>query len=149
MARASLIDAQSRPSGAATIRQGSDGISLIVEPTGLPAGTYAMHLHQTGKCDAPGFTTAGTHWNPAGRQHGLANSNGPHAGDFPNIIVTATGTTTVSVPLDFEPASGAQPLLDGDGAAIVIHARPDDNMTDPSGNSGARIICGVFQVTNP
>lgn len=149
IATASLADAAGRPSGKVSIRNDSGRYVMSVEATGLAAGSYAMHFHQTGKCDAPEFITAGTHWNPAGRQHGLANADGPHAGDLPNITATSGDRATATVNLDIlltgPSTAGAQPLFDGDGTAIVIHARADDNITDPSGNSGARILCGVLR----
>jgi superoxide dismutase, Cu-Zn family len=147
VAKAALIDTQGASAGSATITESDPALLLKVRVSGLKQGTYAMHLHQVGKCDVPGFTTAGPHWNPAGKQHGLANSQGPHAGDLPNFNAASDGTANITVDLaDMALSSGAQPLLDADGAALLIHAQPDDNVTDPSGNSGARIICGVFSL---
>ena len=147
VAQAALIDTQGASIGSATITQSDPALLLKVRVSGLKQGTYAMHIHQIGKCDAPGFTTAGPHWNPAGKQHGLANMQGPHAGDLPNFNAASDGTANITVDLaDMAVASGAQPLMDSDGAALLIHAQADDNMTDPSGNSGARIICGAFSL---
>ena len=111
----------------------------------MAPGTYAIHLHAVGKCEGPKFTTAGPHFNPAMKMHGRDNPMGPHLGDLPNIVVGAGGSGSV----DYEVAGltltgGAAPLLDADGAAVVVHAGPDDYKTDPSGNSGDRIACGLL-----
>lgn len=145
VASASLADAQNRPGGSASIYRLENGYALKVQPTGLAPGKYGMHLHQTGKCDAPEFSSAGAHWNPMGRKHGLANTAGPHAGDLPELVVNSGGVGTTSVNLDINLIGGNNALMDADGAAIIIHAKPDDNLTDPSGNSGARILCGVLR----
>ena len=120
------------------------GIRVRVAAAGLVPGTYAVHLHQTGLCEPPDFQSAGPHWNPTGRQHGRLNPMGPHLGDLPNLTVGADGAGSVEylisgVSLD----RGERALIDRDGAALVIHAGPDDYRTDPSGNSGARLACGV------
>ena len=145
IATAELSNAQGKPSGTVVIRNGTGGPVMLVDATRLAAGVYGMHFHQTGKCETPGFKTAGGHWNPAGRQHGLSNAIGAHAGDLPNLELNSIDTSAVTVPLDPSLINGAQSLFDGDGAAIIIHARADDNMTDPSGNSGDRILCGVLR----
>ena len=145
IAKAELSNAQGQPSGSVVIRSGTGRPAMLVNATGLAAGVYGMHFHQTGKCETPGFTTAGGHWNPVGRQHGLSNANGAHAGDLPNLEINSNDKAAITVPLDPSLFNGAQSLFDSDGAAIIIHARADDNMTDPSGNSGDRILCGVLQ----
>ena len=145
IAKAELSNAQGQPSGSVFIRNGRGGLVMLVDATGLADGVYGMHFHQTGKCETPGFKTAGGHWNPAGRQHGLSNAIGAHAGDLPNLEINSNDTAAISVPLDSSLVDGAQSLFDNDGAAIIIHARADDNMTDPSGNSGDRILCGVLR----
>ena len=145
IAKAELSNAQNQQSGIVVIRNGTGGPVMLVDATGLAAGVYGMHFHQIGKCDAPGFTTAGGHWNPVGRQHGLSNASGAHAGDLPNLEINSNDKAAITVPLDPSLFNGAQSLFDSDGAAIIIHARADDNMTDPSGNSGDRILCGVLQ----
>lgn len=116
-------------------------VSFRVEANGLAVGRRGLHVHGVGRCDAPAFTTAGPHWNPASRKHGLANPQGPHAGDLPNVPVAANGTLRETVVL-----SGASlaALRDADGSALVLHAGEDDNVTDPSGNSGNRIACAVL-----
>jgi Cu-Zn family superoxide dismutase len=109
----------------------------------MPTGTHGAHIHTSGRCEGPDFMTAGGHWNPAGTQHGSLNPAGPHDGDLPNIIIGTDGRGTLGVTVAGGTLDG---LLDADGAAMVIHAAADDMTTDPSGNSGARIACGVFAV---
>ena len=145
IAKAELSNVQGQLSGSVVIRSGTGGPVMLVDATGLAAGVYGMHFHQTGKCETPSFTTAGGHWNPVGRQHGLSNASGAHAGDLPNLEINSNDKAAVAVPLDASLFNGAQSLFDSDGAAIIIHARADDNMTDPSGNSGERILCGVLR----
>ena len=99
-------------------------------------------MHAVGKCDPPDFASAGPHWNPTGKKHGMSNPAGPHAGDLPNVVVKANGVLGATLVLS---AASMSSLIDADGAALVIHAAADDNMTDPSGNSGARIACAVLQ----
>lgn len=111
----------------------------------IPEGVHGLHFHTTGKCDAPDFTTAGGHLNPTSHQHGKDNPAGPHLGDLPNITATKDGLVKVSLPLTGSRAELAHALMDGDGTALVVHATADDYRTDPSGNSGARIACGVLK----
>lgn len=129
--------------GTATLTQLATATRVEARVEGLVPGTYAIHLHGVGKCEGPKFTSAGGHFNPTMTQHGKDNPMGPHLGDLPNVVVGAGGTGTV----DFTVAGlalvgGPAPLLDADGAAVVVHADPDDYRTDPSGNSGDRIACG-------
>ncbi len=146
VARASLINAQGQDSGTVTIIGTPGRLAMRIGAKGVPAGAHGIHLHQVGKCDAPAFDSAGPHWNPAGRKHGLENSNGPHAGDFPNVEADSAGNILTSIPLEpLELTGGSQALLDADGASVVIHAKADDNMSDPSGNSGPRILCGIVK----
>lgn len=142
-ASATLMDAQASTRGSATITEGNE-MTVRVRATGLTPGVHAVHIHAVGRCDAPDFTTAGPHWNPMGKSHGAENANGPHLGDLPNITIGSDGMgeLTFSVPARLD--TGDHPLLDSDGAALVIHAGPDDMKTDPSGNSGGRIACGVI-----
>jgi Cu-Zn family superoxide dismutase len=124
------------------------GISFRIVASGLPPGVHGIHVHAVGRCDPPDFTTAGAHWNPAERKHGFENPQGHHAGDLPNVTVGANGVLHTSVLLPNAmlagPAGAAAALTDADGAALVIHAGPDDYRTDPSGNSGGRIACAVI-----
>jgi Cu-Zn family superoxide dismutase len=116
-------------------------IQVHVQAQGLAAGTYGVHLHAVGRCEGPTFESAGPHWNPAGRQHGSLNPQGPHLGDLPNLVVGADGGGRVEFALA---GTATAALADADGTAVVIHAGVDDYRTDPSGNSGARIACGVL-----
>jgi len=140
-ATAALRTATGLDAGRATATEVSGGIRYTVDVKGMPAGTHGAHIHTTGRCDAPDFTTAGGHWNPTTMKHGSMNPQGPHEGDLPNLIVGTDGRGTLGVTV---PGATMAGLLDTDGAAIVIHAGPDDLMTDPAGNSGGRIACGVF-----
>ncbi|SNS32966.1 superoxide dismutase, Cu-Zn family [Sphingomonas laterariae] len=143
-ATANLVGPDGTAMGIATLTQMSDGIRLVVDGRGLPAGPHGLHVHQTGKCEAPGFTTAGGHWNPTNMVHGKDAAGGPHWGDLPNLIAGTDGAGRLEVTLPgTRLAGGDHPLFDADGAAVVIHAGPDDYKTDPSGNSGGRIACGV------
>ena len=117
------------------------GVTFRIDARGLPLGLHGLHVHQAGRCEGPEFTSAGAHWNPAAAKHGLNNPAGPHRGDLPNVTVTATGVLTESVTL---PGARFADLADGDGSALVLHATRDDYVTDPSGNSGARIACAVI-----
>jgi len=130
----------------AALSQMDGGVHVRVDASGLAPGHYGAHIHMTGRCDPPGFDSAGGHWNPTARQHGRLNPQGRHLGDLPNLDVGPDGTGR----LDYHVAgaslrSGANAILDGDGAAMVIHVGPDDYRTDPSGNSGARMACGVLR----
>jgi superoxide dismutase, Cu-Zn family len=144
-----LVDASGQTIGTVRAWQTAGGVTFRVEARGLPHGTHGIHVHAVGRCDPPDFASAGPHWNPAGRKHGLSNPAGPHAGDLPNVDVAANGVlgqaVTVANATLTGPAGDPRVLLDADGAALVIHAQADDNVTDPSGNSGARIACAVIQ----
>jgi superoxide dismutase, Cu-Zn family len=141
---ATLADASGRPVGQAVFIQYRKGVRILVDVTGLEPGARGVHIHEVGRCDPPSFESAGAHFNPTKAEHGTANRRGPHAGDLPNITVEPGGkghleATLPRVTLD----KGASSLLDADGSAVVIHERADDQTTDPAGNSGARIVCGV------
>ena len=144
-ATADLRNAAGMSVGTATLTQIGDGVRLSVRAANLPMGAHGIHIHQTGQCAAPDFASAGGHWNPAGRQHGKDNPAGMHHGDLPNILVGANGEGSLEYTLPSVPLAGAAGVLDADGAALVIHAAADDYRTDPSGNSGARIACGVLR----
>lgn len=144
-ATAQLRDSAGRPKGVATARQVGDSLQVRIEAINLPSGAHGAHIHAAGLCAAPGFESAGPHWNPTGRQHGRNNPAGMHHGDLPNLIIGADGRATLEYTVaGASLAGGGAGMLDADGAAIVIHAAADDDRTDPSGNSGARIACGVF-----
>jgi len=120
------------------------GLQVVVQAAGLAPGHYGVHLHSAGRCEGPSFESAGPHWNPTGAQHGKLNPQGHHLGDLDNLDVDESGAGRLEFTIPNGAISGANGLLDADGAAVVIHAAPDDYRTDPSGNSGARIACGVL-----
>lgn len=138
---AMVKNAQGVDIGRATATEVAGGLRFTFDARALPPGTHGVHVHTTGQCDAPAYTTAGGHWNPSGSKHGSMNPQGPHAGDMPNLIIGTDGRGTVGVTI---PGATMAGLMDADGSAFVVHAGPDDLMTDPAGNSGGRIACGVF-----
>jgi Cu-Zn family superoxide dismutase len=137
-----LVNGAGQTIGSVRAWQTAGGVSFHIAASGLTHGLHGVHVHSVGRCDPPDFASAGPHWNPAGRQHGLNNPQGPHAGDLPNVEVAANGVLGATVVL---PGAAMASLLDADGAALVIHAQSDDYKTDPSGNSGARIACAVIR----
>jgi Cu-Zn family superoxide dismutase len=144
-ARAVLRDSTGRQVGSVTLTQTPHGVLLRAELVGVPPGVHALHVHAVGKCEGPSFQSAGGHFNPHRRQHGLLSPEGPHAGDAPNVHVGA-GIVTFEVLFSQVTLSrGDNALLDADGAAVVVHAGADDYATDPAGNAGARIACGVVE----
>ena len=142
---AQLYDAQGSPMGIATLSETAGGVRLAVNAQGLAPGTHGIHVHARGACAPPDFASAGGHFNPTGRRHGLNNPGGPHAGDFPNLEAGADGRAQYDVVTTGLALSGPGSLV-ADSAAIVIHAQRDYQVTDPSGTSGARIACGVLTV---
>jgi len=131
--------------GTARLTQAGNVVRILVEARGLPPGLHAVHVHAVGKCDPPDFTSAGPHFNPTGKQHGALNPQGSHAGDLPNINIGPDGNGRLETANEqITLAAGANSVLDTDGSALVVHAAPDDFKTDPTGNSGARIACGVL-----
>ncbi|MCC6382713.1 MAG: superoxide dismutase family protein [Dehalococcoidia bacterium] len=137
--------------GAVQLSQDAAGVVRVtVDVSQLPAGPHGIHLHSVGTCEGPAFTSAGGHVNPASKQHGLLNPAGPHAGDLPGIDETTVdllmynGATSLVTLM-----SGPRSLFDVDGSALVVHMNADDQMTDPTGNSGARIACAVLAAPNP
>lgn len=146
-ASAIITDTNGLPIGTAQIWQDPNGlVNVDIASITLPAGTHGIHFHDVGRCEGPAFTTAGAHYNPMGKQHGLQNPNGPHAGDNQNIIVTSSVAGRVTFTSDRVTLTpGTTTLFDADGSSLVIHAAADDQVTNPSGNSGARIACGVVR----
>jgi Cu-Zn family superoxide dismutase len=144
-----LVNASAQTIGSVRAWQTAGGISFHIDASGLPHGIHGIHVHSVGRCDPPDFGSAGPHWNPAGHKHGFRNPAGPHAGDLPNVEVAANGVVSATVTLPaaslFTPPGTPGALLDLDGASLIIHAAPDDYVTDPSGNSGARIACAVIR----
>jgi Cu-Zn family superoxide dismutase len=145
-ARVELRDAHGKTVGKLTVAPHSNGgVRFTGRLTDLPPGVHGIHIHEFGKCDPPDFKSAGAHFNPSGKQHGEFNPQGKHAGDMGNVRVDASGSAEISlmnerVTLESQPNS----LLKPGGTSLVLHANADDQMTDPSGNSGDRIACGII-----
>lgn len=140
-ATALLRTADGADIGRASATEVAGGLRITLDARGLPPGRHGAHVHTVGRCDVPDFASAGGHWNPTGKKHGSMNPAGPHQGDLPNLVVANNGHGTIGV---IVPGGTMASLLDADGAAFVVHANADDLTTDPSGNSGARLACGVF-----
>lgn len=145
-ATARMRDTQGRDLGEVVLTETAQGIQLAGQLRGLAPGQRAIHLHQTGRCEAPSFESAGGHWNPTNVQHGFEASGGPHLGDMRNITVGADSSVVVQNATPGGGLRGANGLIDNDGAAVVIHIRQDDYRTQPSGNAGDRIACGVVEM---
>jgi superoxide dismutase, Cu-Zn family len=137
-----------QPAGVARLVHRDDGVEVHIRVSGLtPNQEHGFHVHETGTCETPGFQSAGGHFAPHGRQHGFQNPQGPHAGDLPNLRANAQGSVdTMVVAQNIRVrAAGPESVIREQGAALVVHANPDDYRTDPSGNSGDRIMCGVVR----
>jgi Cu-Zn family superoxide dismutase len=143
-ARSILVNAQGQKVGEARLTETAQGVTINLILENLPPGVHAFHIHQKSDCNAPDFMTAGGHFNPYGKKHGLKNPQGPHAGDLPNITVGTDGKGKVEVMAKLVTLKEGEKnsLFQPGGTSLVIHANPDDDMTDPAGNAGARIACG-------
>lgn len=147
LATGSFATSTGAAAGTASIVAPATGNPVLrVKVSGLPAGVHGIHIHTVGKCEGPAFTTAGGHLNPSSHQHGKDNPAGSHLGDLPNLTVDGHGNGELAQTLTADAATLRAQLGDADGAAVVIHADPDDYRTDPSGNSGARIACAVLKL---
>jgi Cu-Zn family superoxide dismutase len=144
-ATAQMKGAAGRDFGTLTLTETSGGIAISGTLAGLPPGEHGFHVHAVGTCEGPSFETAGAHWNPTNRAHGTNNPAGPHLGDLPNLTVAADSSVTVQATTPGGTLRGENSLLDDNGAALVIHAGADDYKSNPSGNSGNRIACGVVK----
>jgi Cu-Zn family superoxide dismutase len=145
-AKAALKTADGKDAGSVTLTQTPRGVLLALAVKGLPPGEHAFHVHAVGKCEPP-FDSAGGHFNPDSKKHGVMSADGAHAGDMPNLHIPAGGELMVEVLNTSITLEKGKPnsVFDNDGSAIVIHAGKDDYSTDPTGNAGGRIACGVLQ----
>ena len=143
--KADLLNAKGSPVGTAVFTERRGGVELDLKVSGLTPGLHGFHIHNVGRCDAPDFTSAGPHFNPEGKQHGWDNPQGHHAGDLRNLEVGPDGKAHVNVLIPgVTLGEGPDSLFHEGGTALVIHAKPDDGKTDPAGNAGARVACGVI-----
>jgi len=145
-AKATLKDKDSKDVGSATLSQTPAGVLIALSVKGLPAGEHAFHIHAVGKCEPP-FTSAGGHFNPEKKKHGMMAPDGPHAGDMPNLHIPAGGELVVEVLNGAVTLEKGKPnsLFGPEGTALIIHAGKDDYKTDPTGEAGGRIACGLVE----
>ena len=145
-ATADLLDSKGKKIGSASFSETAEGVKIQVELSQLPPGIHAMHIHNVGECHGPDFKSSGPHFNPFGKKHGSKNPDGPHAGDLPNVEVKADGTASVQVTAKLVTLKeGKNSLFQPGGTCLVIHEKADDEVTDPAGNAGERLACGVLK----
>jgi Cu-Zn family superoxide dismutase len=143
-AKADLLNAKGAPVGTATFSEKANGVQLDLKVSNLPPGLHGFHIHAVGRCQAPDFASAGPHFNPEGKQHGWDNPQGHHLGDLQNLNVGPDGKAKIRILVPgVTLGEGPTSLFHEGGTALVIHAKPDDGKTDPAGNAGPRIACGV------
>lgn len=145
-AKAVFKNADGKDVGSADLAQTSNGVLIKLSVKGLPAGEHAFHVHGVGKCEPP-FTSAGGHFNPGGKKHGIMAADGHHAGDMPNLYIPTSGEIVVEVVNAAVTLEKGKPnsMFGPDGTALIIHAGKDDYKTDPTGDAGGRIACGIIQ----
>ena len=144
-AKATLKNAEGKEVGRAALTQTPAGVLIRLTVKGLPAGERAFHIHGVGKCEPP-FESAGPHFNPENHQHGFAVEGGWHAGDLPNVTIPAEGALEIDIlATELSVSDGDEKMLDADGSALIVHAGIDDYTTQPTGNAGGRIACGVVK----
>ncbi|MBM3543683.1 MAG: superoxide dismutase family protein [Alphaproteobacteria bacterium] len=143
-ASTALKDPDGKEVGQVTVTEVPTGVLLTVDLKDYPAGDHALHIHAVGKCEGPKFESAGPHFNPENKEHGLKNPKGPHAGDMPNIHVPKNGKLKIEVLNQMVSLTGTNALLDDDGSAIVIHEGADDYVSDPAGHAGNRLACAAI-----
>ncbi len=145
-AQAGILNAKGEKIGTAELKEVPGGVKIKLSVARLPVGTHALHIHAVGKCDPPDFKSAGPHFNPGGKKHGSKNPEGAHAGDLPNFEAGKNGRARVSlIARHVTLGDGPNSLFHPDGTALVIHEKADDYVTDPAGNAGGRIACGIVQ----
>lgn len=146
MAVAELVGADGKKIGVATFTGGEEGVRVVLHVRGLSPGYHGFHIHGTGKCTAPDFQSAGGHFNPFGKKHGLKSADGAHVGDLPNLLVgpDGVGVAVAMIPMATL-GKGQGSLFQSEGTAVVIHSGADDHTSDPAGNAGKRMACGVIR----